>query len=299
VRSIGRKRSPGVGRALAVLATPGSMLRAVGRVTLWCVVGLLLVRGAGDVMAGAEGSVSTAPRVVGPVWPDDEARAFAVDFARAYLTFAQRDPRSYARAVHRLVSPELADSVLPRFARRSTQRVQDAVVARVQRIDARHALVTVAATVTGRSVATYLAVPVARDHRGGLTVYDLPSFAPAPERGQVDVVESQALASDEREAIEDVVTRFMRSFLAGRDDELEYFVPAHARITAVAQPYELVALNAVAQLGAETGPKRTVLATVRARDRRSRAIYALRYRLELLRRDRWYVAAVNTTSKEG
>lgn len=143
MRSIGRKRLPSGGRALAVLPTPGSLLRAVGRVTLWCVVALLLVRGAGDVMAGAEGPVSTAPRVVAPVWPDDEARAFAVDFARAYLTFAQRDPRSYARAVHRLVSPELADSVLPRFARRSTQRLQDAVVARVQRIDARHALVTV------------------------------------------------------------------------------------------------------------------------------------------------------------
>lgn len=299
MRSVGRRRAPAAGRALPASATPVSVLRVLGRVTLWLVVALLLVRGAGDVMAGSERTVPARQHAAAPAWPDDEARAFAVDFARTYLTFSERDLASYVRAVHRFVAPELADRVVPRFARGSSQRLRDAVVARTERIDTRHALVTVAASVTGRSVATYLTVPVARDDRGGLTVYELPSFAAAPERARVEAVESRALETREQQAIGDVLTRFLRAYLAGRDDDLEYFVPAGTRIAAVAQPYELVGLDTIAQLGPAGGRRRTVLASVRARDRRIRAVYALRYRLELLRRDRWYVAAVNTTPKEG
>lgn len=293
--SDGRKRSPAAGRALPVAAPPVSVLRVLGRVTLWLVVAVLLIRGAADVMADAECSAAAPARTAAPVWPDDEARAFAVDFARTYLTFSERDLGSYVRAVHRFVSPELVDRVVPRLARGSSQRLRDAVVARTERIDTRRALVTVAASVTGRSVATYLTVPVARDDRGGLTVYELPSFAAAPERGRVEAVESRALEAREQRPIGDVLTRFLRAYLAGRDDDLEYFVPAGTRIAAVAQPYELVGLDTIAQLGPAGGGKRTVLASVRARDRRTRAVYALRYRVELLRRDRWYVAAVNQT----
>ena len=55
-----------------------------------------------------------------------------------------------------------------------------------RRLDEGRALVTVAATVVGGSASTrYLTVPVARDARGGLVVYDLPSFSAPPARGQV------------------------------------------------------------------------------------------------------------------
>jgi hypothetical protein len=38
-----------------------------------------------------------------------------------------------------------------------------------------------------------------------------------------------------------------------------------------------------------------VLVTVRARDVQTRAVYGLRYRVRLVRGDRWYVQSVNTT----
>ena len=57
-------------------------------------------------------------------------------------------------------------------------------------------------------------------------------------------------------------------------------------------------MDSVEQIGSGGGRTRSVLATVRARDVQSRAVYALRYRVRLVRRDRWYVAAVNTTQKE-
>jgi hypothetical protein len=76
------------------------MLRSAGRVVLWCVVALLLVRGASDVLAGQE-PPPRAPesRAVAASWPGDEARAFAADFARAYLSYSPRHPASYARAL--------------------------------------------------------------------------------------------------------------------------------------------------------------------------------------------------------
>ena len=47
------------------------------------------------------------------------------------------------------------------------------------------------------------------------------------------------------------------------------------------------------------GRTREVLATVRARDPQGGAVYALRYRLRLVRGDRWYVAAVNNAAHKG
>jgi hypothetical protein len=42
----------------------------------------------------------------------------------------------------------------------------------------------------------------------------------------------------------------------------------------------------------EGGPDRTVIASVRASDEASDVTYFLSYRLKLVRRERWYVSAV-------
>ena len=277
------------------------MLRNIGRVVLWCVLALLLVRGASDVLAGEQPPPPASGARAAPAsWPGDEARAFAVEFARAYLSYSPRHADRYAHEVLALVSPEVAGSIVPQFAKRgSRQVVQNAVVARTARVDDARALVTVAATVAGRGVSTrYLTVPVARDAGGGLVVYDLPSFSAPPSRGRAQTVELEPISGAEGAEVEDVLTRFFRAFLAGRSADLEYFVPAGVRLGALAQRYELAGVDSVEQIGASVGRTRSVLATVRARDAESRAVYALRYRVRLVRRDRWYVAAVNTTQKE-
>ena len=79
------------------------------------------------------------------------------------------------------VAPELGDSIVPTFTKGDGDpiAVQDAVVADVELLDERRALVTVAATVssdTGMRT-RFVVVPVARDAGGGLVVFDLPSFA--------------------------------------------------------------------------------------------------------------------------
>ena len=302
MRRAARERGSSAGAGGVLIRTPGTMLRSVARAVLWFVVLLLLFRGVGDVLARGEQPPSSEQRarVVAASWPDDEARAFAADFARAYLSYSPRHPASYARAVLPFVSPELAGSVVPRFAQRgSGQVVQSAVVARTASVGGGRALVTVAATVVGRDVSTrYLTVPVARDAAGGLAVYDLPSFSAPPARGRVQPVELEPVSGTEGAEVKDVLARFFGAFLAGRSADLAYFVPAGVRLGALAQRYELAGLDSVEQIGSGGGRTRSVLATVRARDVESRAVYALRYQVRLVRRDRWYVAAVNTTQKE-
>jgi hypothetical protein len=270
-------------------------------VVLWGVLALLLVRGATDVLSTSKAATPTAQVRAAAAGPDDEARAFAVEFTRAYLSYSPRHPERYARGLLPFVSPQVTSSVVPRFAHRgSRQVVQNAVVARAVSVGNGRALITVAASVVGRAVTTrYLTVPVARDARGGLVVSDLPAFSAPPARGQVQRLDPAPLAGPDAAAMQDVLTRFLRAFLAGRSADLGYFAPAGVRIDALAQPYELTGVDSVQQLGAGGGRRRVVLVNVRARDVASRAVYALRYELRLVRRDRWYVAAVNATPKEG
>jgi hypothetical protein len=299
-----RKARAGSAAAVRSLtpASPSSVLARVGRVVLWLAVGFVLVRGVGAVL---DTSATRGPAGVrasaAQVWPDDEARAFAVSFTRAYLSFSPNDPAGYARRLTPFVSDEVAASVVPRFAPGGpTQVVQTASVARVARVDAGRAFVTVAATVASAAdvSARYVTVPVARDGAGGLVVYDLPSLAAPPGRATVAAVETESLAPGDEGAIGDVLTRFLRAFLAGRAADLEYFVPAGVHIGALAQRYELVGVDSLAQIGAGSPRARTVLIAVRARDATTGAVYALRYRVRMVRRDRWYVAAVNSPTRE-
>src|SRR3954447_11367394 len=108
------------GRASAGVspATSRELLARIGRLLLWLAVVVVLVRGlAGIVNAerptpdgrGGDGAQAVA-------WPDDVARAFAVQFATAYLTHAPgEDAGVYARRVEAYASGELAGQLAPTF----------------------------------------------------------------------------------------------------------------------------------------------------------------------------------------
>lgn len=76
------RRREGDGRSV------GSTLRAVGRVALWAVVGLLLLRGVSGVLT--EPRQDGSPAADRSSATDPATAAFAVRFARAYLTDASR-----------------------------------------------------------------------------------------------------------------------------------------------------------------------------------------------------------------
>jgi hypothetical protein len=291
-------------REIGVPVTGGELLGRLGRLALWAAVAVVLVRGVGDILA----SPSSTPTVrahqrTGDAWPDDAARAFAVEFATAYLHHSpQDDPGEHARRIAGFGPTPLASELAPQFdPGLPGQAARSATVAASTTLDARHALVTVAATVTTPDGLTtrHLTVPVARDAAGGLAVYDLPSFTAAPPRTSAGPTDGEPLIGDERAEIKHVVGRFTRAYLDGDTGGLSYLVPPGTRIAAAAGRFELVELGSITSLGAPAGGERLVLVRVQARDSLSRALYALRYRLALVRRDRWYVAGINGTAGAG
>jgi hypothetical protein len=170
-------------------------------------------------------------------------------------------------------------------------------VARARASDARHALVTAAVTAAART--RYLTIPVTRDGRGGLVVEDLPSFSAPPRRASLGPVTLASVTGSEQGVLVEVVSRFMRSYLAGDASGLEYLVPAGVRIAAPpARSYELVDLVSLAHASPPSSRVRALLASVRVRELDSGGVFAQRFRLRLERRERWYVADVNS-SREG
>ncbi len=271
-----------------------NVLRTVGRVLLWGFVLLVFVRGVGDIMRGdpeRAGHAQAGPGGAALSFPDDEARAFALQFARAYLTFTPRHPEYHEISVRPYLAQDLReDAALELPTRGPSQTVTSAAVARAQPAGRDRALVTVAATVLNRTITTrYLTVPVARDSHGGLVVFDYPSFSSPPPEGAVSSDPPAALSSGSAE-IQDLLRRFFAAYLDAQSiDQLSYFLTRTANVTALAQRYQLREIVSFAQLGEGEGPHRTVLVTLRARDPDTSVSYTLRYRVELVRQDRWYV----------
>jgi hypothetical protein len=286
-------------RGLAAL-TPAEGLRLAGRFALWALIALLLVRGLVGVLGTDGPAVAVAPkRVVARVWPDEQARAFAAGFARAYLSYSPRRPKRYVRGLGRFMPAELVGAALPQFAGGRDQLVAQAVAAGVARLDRDRALVTVLVGLAGEPGARYLVVPVGRDERGGLSVYDLPAFVAPPPAGTLAAPESEPLTGSDRAALDDVLAQFFRSYLAGDSAGLKYLVAAGERVRAVSPALDLAGVDSIAVLPGGGADRRVLLVGVRARDRWSGAIYPLRYRVALVRADRWYVASVNQSPKEG
>ena len=94
--------------------TSAGLLKGLGRVVLWCVLVVVLLRGVADIFGADETAPPARGSVAAPAaWPDDEARAFAVDFGRAYLSDEQLTD---------FVAPELAATIAP-------EREEDAAAA--------------------------------------------------------------------------------------------------------------------------------------------------------------------------
>ena len=274
------------------------LLRQIGRVVLWGALLLILVRGVGTILSGDPESTTRAQAVGSPstqAFPDDEARAFAVQFARAYLTYTPEHPDYHELAVRPfLAAPLRENGALELPTRGPSQTVSAATVARAKALGGNRALVTVAATVVNRTVTTrYLTVPVARDRAGGVIVYDYPAFSSPPPAGSVTADKPEPLDGPGAKEIPDLLRRFFAAYLDGRQlSDLSYFLTRDARVTPLAQRYRLRDVLGVSKAGEGAARKRAVLVTVRARDVETRADYTLRYRVELVQRDRWYVQAL-------
>lgn len=261
-----------------------SLLRKGGRVAIWIVIALLLVRGLGAVLAPAR--VSAPAHRAGAGGSEQASTALAVRFARAYV--AGRPQASLA--------PLLAEEARVRAASRRARPgagVAQAGVSATEDLGGGRAVLTVACELRdGRTL--YLAVPISRSRAGEVAVSGAPWVVAAPSTAGVAAERPRPIAGSDADAIEALVRKFIPAYLsARRAGELSYLLAPGAVITPLAGSLGLRGgAVSVAQLGDGEGRRRTVVAAGRFADRRSGAVFRLAYRLELVRRDRWYVRGV-------
>jgi len=264
---------------------------AAGRAVLWTVLAFVALRGVTDLLGNEDVPARVVAAGAAPAWPDDEAQAFALRFARAYLSRSRRYPGVERQTVAAMAAPELRDALTVSVPSRvRPQAVPEVSVARVVGLDRDRALVTVACTVLGRSISTrYLAVPVARDAAGGLIVFDLPSFTSPPRPANAPrLAQREPLEGSEADAVNALVRRFLAAYLAGDREQLPFVMARDAVPPApLGERYQLVDLERVQRLD-----HARVTAVARVRESESRAVYTLRYRLRLKRTDRWLVLGV-------
>jgi hypothetical protein len=233
------------------------VLRAVGRVAIWVLVGVLLVRGLGAVLSPRGVSTPTAPVAT----TDQASSAFAVRFARTYLA----DPG-----------------------------VAQAEVAATQQLGGGREILTVACEL--RDARTlYLAVPISRSAAGEVAVLGAPWMVAAPSEAGVALERPRPIAGSDAVAIGALVEKFIPAYVSARSPgDLSYLLAPGAAVVPLAGSLELLGVPGTArQLGdGEGGPRRTVVVACRLRDSASGAVYRLAYRLALIRRNRWYVEGV-------
>ena len=236
-------------------ATVGSLLRGAGRVAIWTVLALLLLRG---VVAGLSEQPQTPPPTSAS-GIDPQSAAFAVQFARAYFTPAE---------------------------------VAQAEVSQSEELGDGKAILTVACELRDSRV-LYLAVPIARTDAGEVAALGAPSLVAAPGMAGAAPERPQPLAGQDADAIQGLIERFLPAYVAAAGpDELTYFVAPGSEVEPLGGGFELKSVSAAKQLGSREGPRREVLAGARIVDPTSGATYSVVYRLSLAKGVRWYVQAV-------
>jgi hypothetical protein len=253
----------------------------VGRVALWALVGLLLLRGLSGVLT--EPRPGGSPRA-GRSAADPATDAFAVRFARAYLTDAS--PQALA--------PYLAPGASAPASGRTgaVAHVEQAEVVAVRDLGSRQAIVTVACQL-GDARTLYLAVPIVREGAAEVAAQGVPALVAGPAGVGASIEPPRPLAGPEAGEITGLVRRFLPAYLtAASPGDLSYLLAPGATVTPPGGGFELTAVASVKQIGGGEGARRTVLATARVRDAASGAVVSFAYRLGLIRRDHWYVQRV-------
>jgi hypothetical protein len=222
-----------------------------------------------------------------PASPDAAAEAYAVLFARRFLTWSAAEPQSSAHALEPFLGPSMeadAGLVLPASGE---QHVEWAEVVQARAPAPGLHVYTVAAQ-TDTAGLLYLTVDVARTAGGALALAGYPAFVGAPAAGPAQASGRMREVSDP--ALATVVQRALRNYLAASGSELAADLSAGARVSL---PGLALTLDSLQRLDWAPGPD-SVLATVIAQDARG-VRYTLAYELDVLREQgRWEISAVQT-----
>jgi len=218
-----------------------------------------------------------------PAAADAPSEDFALQFARAYLTYDADHPGWRGRMLAPFVSEQVSKGA-GFFVSHGSQRVLWEEVVSDQAALAGGRVITVAAAVSTQRLPVYLAVTVR--HRSGeaLELMGYPSFVGAP--AATTEVEVPSRESVEDPAVVAVVERVMRNYLSGSVPNLKADLTNDAVVTLPTVSLHVESVDHVVWIGApESG---AVLVTVTVSDTRG-ATYTLTYELGIAYHERPYV----------
>jgi hypothetical protein len=236
-------------------------------------------------------SASTPPSSPAPS-ADAPSEDFALQFARAYLTYDAAHPGDRARALAPFLSGQLTSGAGFTPAA-GAQRVLWVEVASDQRALAGGRAITVAAGVSTQRLPLYLAVSVR--HRPGqpLQLLGYPSFVGAPALATGAAPPARTAVTES--AVLEVVNRVLRNYLDGSAPDLKADLTSEAAVTLPTARLHVQSVNQTLWVaGAGSG---AVLATVAAVDARGNA-YTLTYELGIAYRERPYVDFIEVVPTE-
>ncbi|HET7054198.1 MAG TPA: hypothetical protein VFI09_09835 [Solirubrobacterales bacterium] len=223
---------------------------------------------------------------------DAPSEDFALQFARAYLTYDAARPQARAHALAPFLSGGL-DSGAGFFAADGAQRVGWAEVASDQPALAGGRVITVAAALSTRRLPVYLAVTVRHRPGEGLALVGYPSFVGAPLIGAAAPPAGEPV---EEPTLKAVLDRVLRNYLAADAADLRADLAPGATVTLPTFALRVQRIERLEWIGhARSG---AVLATLSAADGRG-ATYTLAYELGVERRERPYVDFIEVIPTDG
>ncbi len=222
-----------------------------------------------------------------PAVPDRAAEAYAVLFARRYLTWSAAEPQASAHGLEPFIGASIEADAGLELPASGEQHVEWAEVVQAREPATEEHVYTVAAQ-TDSAGLLYLTVAVARTSDGGLALAGYPAFVGPPAAGPAQPPARLHEVTDP--SLATVVQRALRNYLAASAGELAADLADDARVSLPGAP---LSLDSLQRLDWAPGAG-AVLATVQAHDARG-VRYTLAYELDVVREQgRWEISAVQT-----
>jgi hypothetical protein len=254
----------------------GRLRARAPRYAFFAFVALMCVAGIRATLAPS-GSSTVVPSPGPPL--DYAEQDFALQFARAYLTYDGARPETRERALAPFASSGLEIGAGFSPPQSGTQNVRWAEVAQAQRPLAGGVIVTVAAKLSTAVRPVYLSVPVERGEGGAIYLASYPSFVGPPLSARQAPSQSGGEPVDDGE-VSGLVRRALANYLANDAEDLSADLADAATVTLPTNRLRLGGLDQLDWVRGHGGG--AVLATIDATDARGGS-YTLRYEVGLRR----------------
>ena len=226
-----------------------------------------------------------------PAPADPGAEGFAALFARRYLSWNSQDPEAHRLALAQFVGPGMDPDAGLQPPSRGEQQVLWTQVMQARTLQPGEHVYTIAVQ-TDTAGLVYLTVDVLREAGGPLALGGYPAIVGAPASAPAELAHGGRLREVEDPALETVLRRALRNYLADSASELAADLSSGARV-ALPGPGLALSLRSVIQLDWAPGGG-AVLASVAAGDERGTQ-YTLAYEVDVTRtQGRWEISAIQT-----